>query len=215
MDDIFVEPMFNVGGWLVRNDDGLLVYDGGTTEWLEKIEVKSVNFNVLVKMLEGLGYKSYKVMHWYDFLDEHLETGLHRIYGDAEFYIYAEHDVNVPRIAGAGESIAEPVVLDDVKGSSTSTDNGGYESAEDELYKPPAAVDDDETDSDVEGRARAKKARRGKRGPIVTGKSKSANANPTEKGKGVLNRKKESRMGREKVAKKCGGSNIGPKKKDT
>ncbi|MED6107673.1 hypothetical protein PIB30_016292 [Stylosanthes scabra] len=32
MDNTFVVPVFNVGGWLVRNDDGELVYDGGTME---------------------------------------------------------------------------------------------------------------------------------------------------------------------------------------
>ncbi|MED6130158.1 hypothetical protein PIB30_115273, partial [Stylosanthes scabra] len=116
-------------------------------------------------MLEGLGFRTHRALHWYDCTEEDLEAGLYRIHGDVEvfdmranvvrnfglseqFDIFVEHEVNVPLLATApGDTDAEPIVVDEGEGlSSSSTDDGGYESAEDEPYKPPPAGVDDDTE---------------------------------------------------------------------
>ncbi|MED6185809.1 hypothetical protein PIB30_060619 [Stylosanthes scabra] len=151
MDEVIVVPVFHVGGWMVRNEDGALVYDGGTVEKLERIDIEVLSFGDLVNMLGGLGYKTHRVMHWYDFAEDVFELGLCKILGDAEvfdlrshvvrnfglvdeFHIYVEHEVNVPLLATApGDTDAEPTDVDEEgDASSSSSDDGGYETTEDE-----------------------------------------------------------------------------------
>ncbi|MED6220752.1 hypothetical protein PIB30_047830 [Stylosanthes scabra] len=55
---IYVVPVFHVGGNLVRNDDGDLVYEGGRVEKLEDMDDHDVNFGDLVKLLASLGFIS-------------------------------------------------------------------------------------------------------------------------------------------------------------
>ncbi|MED6123409.1 hypothetical protein PIB30_048889 [Stylosanthes scabra] len=221
MDEVMVVPVFHVGGWMVRNKDGALVYEGGNVEKLERIAIEVLSFSDLVNMLGGLGYKTHRAMHWYDFAEDVFELGLFRIFGDAEvfdlrshvmsnfdlvdeFHIYVEHEVNVPLLATApGDTHAEPIEVDEEGGSSSSSsDNGGYETIEDEPYKPLAVGVDDDTDSEDGGGSQVKSRKKGKSAKSIAG----------QKGKGVLNRGKEPRReGVEKVPKNCGGPKVGLK----
>ncbi|MED6111287.1 hypothetical protein PIB30_051141, partial [Stylosanthes scabra] len=110
METVFAVPVFHVGGSLVRNADGMLVYEGGSVEKFDRMDLDLVNFLDLVKLLEDeLGYKTEKKLHWLDVADDNLESGLYRLLGDKEinamrenvlrnfglseeFHIYVEHE---------------------------------------------------------------------------------------------------------------------------
>ncbi|MED6222536.1 hypothetical protein PIB30_065323 [Stylosanthes scabra] len=161
METVFVVPVFHVGGSLVRNADGMLVYEGGSVEKFDRMDLDLVNF-----------------------LD--LE--------------------------------AEAIVIDEEESSSASTDDGGYESAEDELYRPPKFVsEDDDTDSEVEGSSR--KCSQKSKGANPKHKGRKSVSNAGEKGKGVLRMKKDGKnkgknKGCGKGAKKgATGAKVGPKPK--
>ncbi|MED6108275.1 hypothetical protein PIB30_022232 [Stylosanthes scabra] len=130
MDMVFAVLVFHVARSLVRNEEGELVYEGGSIEKFDKMDLDLVNLEDLVKRLEDeLGYKTKKKLHWLDIADDHLEF---------EFHIYVEHEVSVPHpTENPTAPEVEPIVLDDEGSSSTSTDDGGYESAEDEYISPP------------------------------------------------------------------------------
>ncbi|MED6171634.1 hypothetical protein PIB30_042459 [Stylosanthes scabra] len=114
METVFAVPVFHVGGSLVPNADGILVYEGGSVEKFDRMDLDLVNFLDLVKLLEDeLGYKTKKKLHWLDVADDNLESGLYRLLGDKEinamrenvlrnfglseeFHIYVEHEVSVP-----------------------------------------------------------------------------------------------------------------------
>ncbi|MED6135666.1 hypothetical protein PIB30_048825 [Stylosanthes scabra] len=134
------------------------------------MDIDFVNYEDLVKLLEGIGYNKFKCMKWYDFAKDSLERGLHPLKGDAhinemwehilknlefvdEFHIYVKHEVNIPIPTNASEEEpnVETVVVDEDtfdSSSSSFSDNGGYESADNELYKPSPQVFAMDTESE-------------------------------------------------------------------
>ncbi|MED6206886.1 hypothetical protein PIB30_030768 [Stylosanthes scabra] len=213
MDTVFAVPVFHIGGSLVRNAEGILVYEGGSVEKFDRMDLNLVNLEDLVKLLEDeLGYKTKKKLHWLDVADDHLESGLYCLHRDKEinamrenvlrnyglseeFHIYVEHEVSMPHPAeNPPAQEAEAIVIDDEDSSSSSTDDGGYESADDELYKPPKFVsEEDDTDSEVEGSSR-KSSQKGKSAnPKHKGRRSVSNAG--EKGEGVGSKPKAAMGG--------------------
>ncbi|MED6107483.1 hypothetical protein PIB30_014581 [Stylosanthes scabra] len=129
MATIYVVPVFNVGGNLVRNEAGVIVYEGGKVEKLEEIDIDHVNFGDLEKLLETLGFMSYKKMYWLDSTAFDFETGLNLLDGDDsicdmcqyimgnigasnEFHIYVQHSVDVPIPARAPDPAPAPPSMD-------------------------------------------------------------------------------------------------------
>ncbi|MED6115460.1 hypothetical protein PIB30_090884 [Stylosanthes scabra] len=114
MDAVYASPVFHVGGRLVQNGEGQLVYEGGSVEKFDKMDLDLLNYGDFVKLLEDeLGYKTEKKLHWYDCAEEDLGAGLYELNGDKEindlrgnilrnfglveeFHIYVEHEVSVP-----------------------------------------------------------------------------------------------------------------------
>ncbi|MED6188789.1 hypothetical protein PIB30_089235 [Stylosanthes scabra] len=212
METVFVVPVFHVGGSLVRNADGILVYEGGSVEKFDRMDLDLVNFLDLVKLLEDeLGYKTEKKLHWLDVADDNLESGLYRLLGDKEINAMRK---NVLKNFGLSEEFHIYVEHEEEDSSSSSTDDGGYESAEDELYRPPKFVsEDDDTDSEVEGSSRKCSQKSKRANPKHKGRKSVSNAG--KKGKGVLRMKKDRKnKGCEKGAKKgAAGPKAGPKPK--
>ncbi|XP_072060521.1 uncharacterized protein [Arachis hypogaea] len=156
-----VVPVFHHGGSFVRDNKGVLVYINGKVERFPPMDVDLICFFDLKKLFLDLGYHDYKAMYWYDPTSETLESGLHPIHGDKEiralqknkiqnedtdeFYIYFDHPVleGVEEILsdsdeGAAGVVVEDAGLDnDADIESSSSDDDGYESTEDEPYKPP------------------------------------------------------------------------------
>ncbi|MED6223711.1 hypothetical protein PIB30_076703 [Stylosanthes scabra] len=210
MEDVYLAPVFHVGGKLVRNEDGVLVYEGGAMERFDSFDFDLVNFGDLVKLLEGIGYIAEKTLSWYDFTEDILEHGLHPLKGDAhvkkmrehilrnlefangEYHIYVEHAVSVPTPAEEpAPPTEETIVLDHDESSASSTDDGGYESTEDELYKPPKGmIDEDDTETDGEVHSRKKPSKKGK-----SPKVKDSSAGVAQKRKGLVNKKESKKKG--------------------
>ncbi|MED6180769.1 hypothetical protein PIB30_013397 [Stylosanthes scabra] len=70
---------------LVRNGEGGIVYEGGSVEKFEKMDLDLLNYGDFVKLLEDeLGYKTEKKLHWYDSVEEDLGVGLYELKGDKE-----------------------------------------------------------------------------------------------------------------------------------
>ncbi|MED6219566.1 hypothetical protein PIB30_036906 [Stylosanthes scabra] len=170
MDAVYAMPVFHVGGRLMRNAEGELVYEGVSVEKFEKMDVDLLNFGDFLKLLEDeLGYKTKKKLRWWDCAEEDLGAGLYELTGHKEinemcenilrnfglveeFHIYVEHEVSVPQPAKMPPAEPEPIVIDSEDSAPSSTNDGGYENAGDELYKPPKVVsEEDDTDSDGEG----------------------------------------------------------------
>ncbi|MED6159410.1 hypothetical protein PIB30_042106 [Stylosanthes scabra] len=118
------------------------------------MDVDHLNFGDMVKLLNIIEFRKFKRMYWRDLNVATLEAGLHRLMGDAgirmlcnnvrsriaisnEFHIYMEHSVDQAHLAkDPPPPNVETVNLDgDI--SSSSSDDGVYESAEGEAYKPP------------------------------------------------------------------------------
>ncbi|MED6179086.1 hypothetical protein PIB30_113915, partial [Stylosanthes scabra] len=151
MGDMYVVAIYHHGGEFVRHPNGELEYANGNVDRLDdyELDIDKLNFRDLKTLCESLGYRSFKDLFWYDITAPELETGLNKITGDEgirelidwlrdnmekEFHIYIEHVVNQPILADMpGEKNAETVNLAD----SGSSSDDGYESAEDEAYKPP------------------------------------------------------------------------------
>ncbi|MED6134924.1 hypothetical protein PIB30_041482 [Stylosanthes scabra] len=149
MATIFVTSIFHLGGTFVRNDDGELVYQDGRTEKFNPMDVDFVNYGGLVKLLGSIGYLKFKRLKWFDFTEDHLESGLHPLDRDAQI------------------------------------DEMGYESAEDELYKPPPEAAATETESEDDGGARKKGNVKGKR-IVVSEKKRTPTKVVDQKGNGVM-----------------------------
>ncbi|MED6164592.1 hypothetical protein PIB30_091662 [Stylosanthes scabra] len=64
MATIYVVPVFNVAGNFVRNEAGVTVYEGGKVEKFEEMDIDHVNFGDLEKLLQTLGFMTYKRMFW-------------------------------------------------------------------------------------------------------------------------------------------------------
>ncbi|MED6165225.1 hypothetical protein PIB30_097552, partial [Stylosanthes scabra] len=185
MATIYVVPVFNVGGYLVRNEAGDLVYAEGRVEKFEEMDIDHVNFGDLVKLYESLGFVSHQKMHWLDKNAVDFEAGLYKLDGDNgihdmchnlmvnigasnEFHIYVEHSIDVPIPAPAPDPAPAPppaqahasAPASNIDLQDTSGDDG-YESAEDEVYKPPPYGYEGDSDSDesmeVRGRGKGKK----------------------------------------------------------
>ncbi|RYQ95163.1 hypothetical protein Ahy_B08g090219 [Arachis hypogaea] len=156
-----VVPVFHHGGSFIRDNKGVLVYINGQVKRFPPMDVDLICFFDLKKLFLDLGYHDYKAMYWYDPTSKTLESGLHPIHGDKEtralqknkiqnedtdeFYIYFDHPIleGVEEILsdtdeGAAEVVVEDAWLDnDADIESSSSDDDGYESTEDEPYKPP------------------------------------------------------------------------------
>nr|XP_029144759.1 uncharacterized protein LOC112710546 [Arachis hypogaea] len=160
-----IVPVFHHGGSFERDEDGALFYRDGSVETFPPLDIDYVNFKDLEEMFKGLGYTSYKQMYWYDgsFLD--LESGLHVLKGDKEInemcdkkmenvesdllVIYFEHDVS------------QPVYGPDVVEVDSPSSNDGYETTEDEPYKPPpTGLESDSSSSDEEVNVQRKSVRK-------------------------------------------------------
>ncbi|MED6213473.1 hypothetical protein PIB30_093786 [Stylosanthes scabra] len=81
MADVYVKPVFHVGGSYVKNDYGLLIYADGKVEKFAPMDIDFVNYGDLLKLLEEIGYKNVKNMKWYDFTEDDFERGLHTLKG--------------------------------------------------------------------------------------------------------------------------------------
>ncbi|MED6114259.1 hypothetical protein PIB30_078620, partial [Stylosanthes scabra] len=159
MATIYVVPVFNVGGYLVRNEAGDLVYAEGRVEKFEEMDIDHVNFGDLVKLYESLGN---------------------------EFHIYVEHSIDVPIPAPAPDPAPTPppaqahasAPASNIDLQDTSGDDG-YESAEDEVYKPPPYGYEGDSDSDdsIEVRGRGKGKKKGKAVAGIVSPKKKAVSN--------------------------------------
>ncbi|MED6185928.1 hypothetical protein PIB30_061899, partial [Stylosanthes scabra] len=84
MGERFVVPVFHHEGELVRYPNGELVYANRSVERFDDVELDIDRLNVrdLVTLLEDVGYRSHKAMHWLDTEAPELETGLNELVGD-------------------------------------------------------------------------------------------------------------------------------------
>ncbi|MED6212170.1 hypothetical protein PIB30_080611 [Stylosanthes scabra] len=225
--------VFHVHGRFVRNDYGVYIYADGQAENFDPMDIDFVNYGDLLKLLEGIGYKKIKKMQWYDIAEDDLEAGLHKLEGDAdinamcehlmrnfgltdEFHIYVEHEVDIPVPASdEGEPNVEPVLML----TSSSSDDGGYESVEDELYKPRGEDIASETDTESEIKPVKKCKAKAKKKNEVGAKRRITTTKDEEKGKGVRKGKKNDAANVKKKKESTkegengggGPSNAGPK----
>ncbi|MED6110890.1 hypothetical protein PIB30_047182 [Stylosanthes scabra] len=121
-------------GSFIRHPNGELVYANGELKRFDycELDIDHINIGNLVVLLNELGYKNHKAMHWYDKNALELETGINEIDGDQgireliewlrvndepKFHIYIEHTISKPILAedvGVGEKVkAETVNLDE------------------------------------------------------------------------------------------------------
>ncbi|MED6144550.1 hypothetical protein PIB30_016595 [Stylosanthes scabra] len=188
------------------------------------MDIDFVNYGDSVKLLKSLGYPKFKRLKWYDFVDDDLERGLHLLEGDAEinemcdqlmrnielaneFHVYVEHEIDVPVPSDEDEFYVPPVeivVLDKDKSYLSSySDDGGYESDEDELYKSRPEEADIELDSDEETAKENAGEIPGKRSDVRRSAKKDADKQGKCVKKNVKEVKKKDQMTR---GKKAGGS---------
>ncbi|MED6217996.1 hypothetical protein PIB30_022907 [Stylosanthes scabra] len=114
--DGFVVPVIHHGGRLERKPNGEFEYVGGEVKKFKPM----INFEDGLHELEG----DMDINNMCEFtLNNNLK----------EFYIYIEHVVNV--ILHADENMV--ISSDSSSSSSSSSSNDGYETPEDEPYKPP------------------------------------------------------------------------------
>nr|XP_025618784.2 uncharacterized protein LOC112710668 isoform X1 [Arachis hypogaea] len=137
------------------------------------MDLDYVNFGDLITLFKGLGYQSYRVVYWYDPMSDDIESRLHSLTGDAginamrenimkntkknEFYLYFDHPVDKLDIVEDAGNKGKSLVLGEIQSSSS---DDGYESTEDEPYKPPPPgheTDSDDGDNSNEDRARKRK----------------------------------------------------------
>ncbi|XP_020964255.1 uncharacterized protein LOC110265593 isoform X2 [Arachis ipaensis] len=155
----FAIPIFHHGGHFVRDNKGFLVYIEGKVEKFPKMDIDLICFFDLQTLFKCLGYLDYKAMYWFDPTAPDLENGLHLINGDLEinqlrenilknkdteeFYLYFDHPIMVTPV----EDVEMDIDIDaDVEEDSS---DDGYETTEDEPYKPPPqGFEEDSSDSD-------------------------------------------------------------------
>ncbi|MED6193953.1 hypothetical protein PIB30_023969 [Stylosanthes scabra] len=113
----YVVPVLHNGGKLGRVGDGTLHYMGGTVKWCEPMDVNLINHKDMEKLGKGVGCLQFKESGFNDMCDFTLNNNL------TELHIYFEHPVDKPIITKVSTE------------SSSSSDS--YESADDEVYKPP------------------------------------------------------------------------------
>ncbi|MED6191221.1 hypothetical protein PIB30_114001, partial [Stylosanthes scabra] len=131
MGDRFVVPVYHHGGNFVRYPNGELVYANGSEKRFElyELDIDHLNMGDMVRLLEELGYKSHKMLHWYDTSAPELETGLNEMVGDQgirdlidwlrtneehEFHLYVEHSINTPILAEEDGAVnCETINVDD------------------------------------------------------------------------------------------------------
>ncbi|MED6177047.1 hypothetical protein PIB30_094058 [Stylosanthes scabra] len=170
-------------------------------------------------LCEGLGYKKFKDLFWYDITAPEMETGLNKLVSDEgireligwltdneekEFHMYVEHVVDKPILAEkVEEKKGETVNLVD---SSSSSDDG-YEPDEEEAYKPPPSGDENSKDEEGFGVEKG-----GKRGKGVDGeKTEACRKDNQTKGKGISRgANKKTGGGTGAKNKNCGGPGTGP-----
>ncbi|MED6119117.1 hypothetical protein PIB30_008926 [Stylosanthes scabra] len=121
-------------GSFIRHPNGELVYANGEVKMFDycELDIDHINIGNLIVLLNELGYKNHKAMHWYDKNASELETGINEIDGnqgireliewlrvneEPEFHIYIEHTIGKLILAedvGVGEKVrAETVNLDE------------------------------------------------------------------------------------------------------
>ncbi|RYR79072.1 hypothetical protein Ahy_A01g003940 [Arachis hypogaea] len=155
----YVVPVFHHGGHFVRDNQGVLLYIDGKVNKFPKMDIDLICFFALETLFKGLGYLDYKAMYWFDPKAPDLERGLHPIKRDLEinhlrenkqmnqetdeFYLYFDHPIMV--------TPPEDINLNfdaDADVEEESSDDG-YETTEDEPYRPPpAGFEDEDSDSD-------------------------------------------------------------------
>ncbi|MED6120081.1 hypothetical protein PIB30_017708 [Stylosanthes scabra] len=202
----FMVPVFNIGGKLCEDVNGVLKYSDGEVHSFEALDVDLLSIPVLEDMAKSLGFPSYTEMYWKLPNAANLQFGLRKIKKDfdiiqlrntlvenhcVDFEIYFEHPVSIPMMAdgveiGCGEVNvdADCVDLDSNAGEKSSSSDDGYESAEDEAYKPPPNGYELSSDSDGGGSKKAQK--KGRRKVIMTptkknSPKKKARKSPTKK----------------------------------
>ncbi|MED6226496.1 hypothetical protein PIB30_104301 [Stylosanthes scabra] len=218
----FAVLIFHHSGEFVRHHNGKLEYVNGTVNRLDDYEllVDELNFQDLVTVCEGLGYKSFKDLFWWDITAPELETGLNKLVRnegiveliewlnnnvEKEFHIFVEHVVNNPILAEGAEYV-ETIHLDD----NSSSSGDGYEFAEDEAYKPPpcAYEEDGSGDSLVHVHQGSSKGK-----CVGCKKTEPARKVHQTKGKGVSDENKGKRN-KKNPSKSCnaanGPSSVGP-----
>ncbi|MED6161676.1 hypothetical protein PIB30_062960, partial [Stylosanthes scabra] len=150
----YAVPVFHHGGNFIRYPNGELVYADGEVKRFDDLDldIDHINMGNLVVMLDDLGYKNHKAMHWYDKNAPELETGINVIDGDQrirelidwlrvneerEFHIYVEHTISKPILAEdveVGERVrAEAVNLDDSSNNEYIPKPGIHISNQDEI----------------------------------------------------------------------------------
>ncbi|MED6165946.1 hypothetical protein PIB30_104463 [Stylosanthes scabra] len=200
MGDIFVVPIFHHGGQFFRNPLGELEYVNKVVERFPDMDVDHVNFGDMEKLFFSLGYREYRDVFWLDKNAPEFETGLNRMRGDASIPIVVEDDgvvqagneggvnggnddANVGGNGAGGAAVPKPVNVDDTSSSS----DDGYESAEDEAYKPPPSWTlDSDSDSESNGcdRKRSPRPKKKLKGKKVMEDKKKQSGMPSCKGSG-------------------------------
>ncbi|RYR21608.1 hypothetical protein Ahy_B03g066917 [Arachis hypogaea] len=153
----FAILIFHHRGKFVRNKLGELSYWDELVERFPEIDLDLMNFFDLKKLFKSLGYDSCKAMIWFDPNAANFEASLHLIFGDSEinalrehkmqnkeceeFYIYFKHHILTGEDAIRCDEAGDLPISDD------DSDDDGYESAKDELYKSlPLGFDQSNTD---------------------------------------------------------------------
>ncbi|MED6173001.1 hypothetical protein PIB30_055286 [Stylosanthes scabra] len=164
MATLFVVPVIHFGGKLTMNERGELVYENGQVAKFDEMDIEQVKFGEIEKLYKSIGFKSYKRLYWLDSNAGDLEVGLNWLVGEAgihqlcshvrsrigesnEFHIYVEHGIDVPHVVPIIDALKENVETINLEELSSS-DDGGYESVEDEAYKPPPPGYEGDTESD-------------------------------------------------------------------
>ncbi|XP_015952487.1 pollen-specific leucine-rich repeat extensin-like protein 1 [Arachis duranensis] len=200
MVDVFVVPVFHHGGSFVRTSDGTRIYQNGKVEKFPEMDLDFVNFGDLITLFKGLGYQSYNAVYWYDPTSADVESGLHILTGDAginamhenkmknaqtnEFYLYFDHPVDEHEIVedGGNKSKGKSPMLEEVQSSSS---DDGYESMEDEPYKPPPPGFESESDDSAADRV-GKRKRVSKTKENIVSPSKASRKKPAAKKTGPV-----------------------------
>ncbi|MED6122264.1 hypothetical protein PIB30_038205 [Stylosanthes scabra] len=155
MGDRFVVPVYHHGGNFVRHPNGELVYANGEEKRFEmyELDIDHLNMRDMVTLLEDIGYKSHKALHWFDVTAPEFETGLNELDGDQgicelidwlrtnkepEFHIYVEHSISKPILAeDVGDGNCETINLED----------DGDNAAEGDALKEPSPGSDVEVNA--------------------------------------------------------------------
>ncbi|MED6131417.1 hypothetical protein PIB30_009897 [Stylosanthes scabra] len=140
--------VFNVGGKLCENDNGVLKHVDGMGYRFEVLDVDLLSISVLEEMAKSLGFSSYSAMHWLVPNAANSEFGLRRIKKDSDL-IELRNSLVENQYVGC-------VNMDSDADEKSSSDDS-YESAEDEAYKPPPDGYELSNDSDGGGSKKVKK----------------------------------------------------------